>query len=294
MKKEWINVRCEYLRARMSPCVLCPRACGTLRIDDNSGFCGLDDKLKIFCTNLHFGEEPPISGTRGSGAVFFSGCNLKCVFCQNFAFSQRGSGENMTPEMLAERMLELEKRGAHNINWVTPTPQLAQAVEALRIARAAGLSVPLVYNCGGYESVEILKYLAGIVDIYLPDAKYSDSEIAEKYSSAQNYWEMNKRALKEMYRQVGGLALDASGIAKKGLIVRHLVLPNGLSGTREVLRFVAEELSNKVTISLMSQYFPTNLAVDDEKIGRKISEEEYSEAIGWLEELGFENAYVQE
>ena len=279
---------------QLSPCTLCPRNCKTDRDAGIKGFCGLSNELKIFCTNLHFGEEPPISGTKGSGTVFFSGCNLKCIYCQNFAFSQRDSGEIFSTQKLAEEMLELQNRGAHNINWVTPTPQLPFAVEALKIARENGLTIPLVYNCGGYESVEILKLLDGIVDIYLPDAKYFHNETAEEFSFAKNYQEINRAALKEMYRQVGALKTDEDGIATRGMIIRHLVLPNNVSGTREILSFIANELGTDVTISLMHQYFPTHLAVDHPTIGRKITWEEYHAALEWFDEFGFDSAFVQE
>ena len=191
-------------------------------------------------------------------------------------------------------MLELEKRGAHNINWVTPTPQIPFAVEALALARENGLKIPLVYNCGGYESLEVIKMLDGIVDIYLPDAKYSDNKVSEKFSSVKNYPKINRAALKEMYRQVGPLITDASGVAYRGMIIRHLVLPNGLAGTKEFLDFVANEIGTEVTISLMNQYFPTHLAANHPEIGRKITEDEYAEAVNLLKEYGFESAFIQE
>ena len=284
----------DTLHERLSPCILCPRNCKTDRMAGINGFCCLSNELKIFCANLHFGEEPPISGTRGSGTVFFSGCNLKCIFCQNFAFSQLNNGEIMTPETLADKMLELQKRGAHNINWVTPTPQLPFAIDALKIARENGLTIPLVYNCGGYESVEILQLLDGIVDIYLPDAKYSQNNVAEKLSHAKNYPEINRNALKEMYRQIGALKTDENGIATRGMIIRHLVLPNNLSGTREILSFIANELGIDVTISLMHQYFPAHLAINHPEIGRKITWEEYQIALEWFDEFGFDSAFIQE
>ncbi len=282
------------LRALQSPCRLCPRNCDSLRAAGKHGVCGLTDELRVFCCTLHQGEEPPISGTRGSGTVFFTGCNLRCVFCQNYAFSQSMQGEVITPAELAARMLQLQTRGAHNINWVTPTPQLPQAVEALAIARAQGLTIPLVYNCSGYESLAVLRLLDGIVDIYLPDAKYADAAPARLYSSAPDYPEINQSALKEMLRQVGQLQLDAHQIATRGLLIRHLILPDNLAGTSAVLRFIADELGRDTAVSLMRQYFPAHRARNFPALARGITWEEYEAALECFDALGLNTAYIQE
>jgi len=289
-----LHERAAQLHALLSPCRLCPRQCGSLRGAGARGFCQLGPGLRVFCTNLHHGEEPPLSGTRGSGTVFFSGCNLRCVFCQNFSFSQYGNGEDLTPKELAARMLELQQRGAHNINWVTPSAHAAPAVEALALARDAGLSIPLVYNCSGYESVEVLQVLDGVVDIYLPDAKYAACEPAERFSGAPDYPAINRQAIREMWRQAGPLQLDEHGVAQRGLLVRHLVLPHDLAGTREVLRMLHDECGSEVGISLMHQYFPAHRARQFPEIARRITWEEYEAALQALDEYAFTTVYIQE
>lgn len=289
-----LHERAARLHELLSPCRLCPRACGVLRADSARGFCQLGPGLRVFCTNLHHGEEPPLSGTIGSGTVFFTGCHLRCVFCQNFAFSQLGNGEDLTPAQLAARMLELQRRGAHNINWVTATAQIAPAVEALALAREQGLSIPLVYNCSGYESVEVLQVLDGVVDVYLPDAKYAAREPAARFSGAPDYPDINRLAIREMWRQVGPLQLDEHGIAQRGLLVRHLVLPHNLAGTREVLQMLYEECGTDVAISLMHQYFPAHRAPQYAEIARRITWEEYEAALDVFDEFGFTTAYIQE
>lgn len=289
-----LHARARRLHALLSPCRLCPRACGARRCGGEQGFCQLGAGLRVFCTNLHHGEEPPLSGSRGSGTVFFSGCNLRCVFCQNFSFSQFGNGAELTPDALAARMLDLQRRGAHNINWVTPSAQIAAAVEALAIARVGGLSLPLVYNCSGYESVEVLRLLDGVVDIYLPDAKYAAGEPAARFSSAPDYPVINRAAIREMWRQAGPLQLDAHGIAQRGLLVRHLVLPHNLAGTRGVLHMLYDECGTDVTISLMHQYFPAHHAQHIPEIARRITWEEYEAALQAFDDFSFTTAYIQD
>ena len=289
-----LQARATQLAALLSPCRLCPRQCGARRLAGEHGCCELGADLRVFCTNLHQGEEPPLSGTRGSGTVFFSGCNLRCVFCQNFAFSQYGNGDTLTPAELAARMLALQRRGAHNINWVTPTPHLARAVEALVLARGGGLAIPLVYNCSGYESLQVLRLLDGVVDIYLPDAKYAAHEPAARFSHAPDYPEINRAALREMHRQVGTLQLDAQGIATRGLLVRHLILPNGLAGTRAVLHMLREECGPDVAISMMRQYFPAHRAPQHAELDRGITWDEYEAALQAFDECGFSTAFIQE
>ena len=294
MSPTTISERASELRRLLSPCRLCPRACNAKRATGAPGFCRLTHELKVFCANLHPGEEPPISGNAGSGTIFFSGCNLRCAFCQNFPFSQLMNGEIMTPKILAAQMLKLQQRGAHNINWVTPSPQLPLALEALAIARADGLSIPLVYNCSGYEALDVLRLLDGIVDIYLPDAKYADAAAAQRLSAAPDYPAVTQAALREMFRQVGPLQMDAHGVATRGLIIRHLVLPERLAGTRAVLHFIAEELSRAVYVSLMAQYFPAHRAREFPEIARPVTEDEYHEALAWLDECGLHNGFIQE
>ncbi len=286
--------RIEVLYRRMEKCNICPRNCGINRYVTNKGLCRMGVKLKIASANLHFGEEPPISGYRGSGTIFFSGCPLRCKFCQNYPISQLLNGNYITEEELAERMLELQERGAHNINLVTPTHFVPQIIKATYIAKKMGLRIPLAYNTSGYESVETLRYLEGIVDIYMPDIKYSDNYWARKLSAAPNYWDVVRPAIKEMYRQVGGLKLDERGIAYRGVLIRHLVLPEGVAGTEKVFKFIAEEVGRDVYISLMSQYFPAYRAFDDPVVNRRITRREYEEAVKLLEKYGLENGYIQE
>jgi len=243
--------------------------------------------------NNHLGEEPPISGKKGSGAIFFSGCTGKCIFCQNYPISQLGTGVEMTAERLADIMLELQGRGCHNINFVTPTHFSPSIVKAVGSAAARGLRIPIVYNTSGYERVETLRLLDGIVDIYLPDVKYSDNSVAARLSGFTGYVEYNRTALKEMYRQVGKLK-TRRGCAIRGMIIRHLILPGGLSGTPEAIRFIAEEISREVHISLMDQYFPAYHAAHHETISRRISEEEYQEALEAFDTYGLHNGWIQD
>ena len=292
--REEFERRIRILYERMERCDICPRNCGINRYTSTKGLCRMSATLKIASINLHFGEEPPISGKRGSGTIFFSGCPLRCKFCQNYPISQLLNGNYMTEEELAERMVELQERGAHNINLVTPSHFVPQIVKATYIAREMGLKIPLAYNTSGYDSVETLKLLEGIVDIYMPDIKYSDNYWARKLSSAPNYWDVVRPAVKEMYRQVGPLRMDEEGIAYRGVLIRHLVLPQNASGTEEVFRFIAEEVGKDVYISLMSQYFPTYKAIGDPVVGRRITYEEYHRAIELLHKYGLENGYIQE
>jgi putative pyruvate formate lyase activating enzyme len=286
--------RAETLEAKLSACALCPRACGVDRNKGKLGFCGIDSHLKIAAINLHHWEEPPISGTRGSGTIFFSGCTLKCVFCQNYPISQLGVGQTMSTEDLASGMLRLQKRGAHNINLVTSTHQMAAVARALLLAVPRGLHIPLVYNSSGYESLETLRLLDGIIDIYLPDIKYSESKTSQKYSGAGDYVEINRQALLEMWRQVGRIRTDANGIAYRGMIVRHMVLPEDLSGTRDSLSYLARRIGPEIWISLMNQYFPAYKGHELPPLDRKVSEGEYEAAFQALTEFGLLNGFVQD
>lgn len=285
----------EKLYALMSPCRLCPHECGALRFEGEKGKCRAAGRgAMVSSYNLHFGEEPPVSGTMGSGTIFFTNCNLRCAFCQNYPISQLGNGKPAGPDELAAMMLELQQNGAQNINFVTPTHVLPVAADAVLRARKSGLTLPIVYNCGGYESVEALKLLEGIIDVYLPDAKYSDDKNAVKYSGAPGYWEADKAALKEMYRQAGNLRTDKDGAAIKGMIIRHLVLPNGISGSEKVLRFIAEELSPEMRVSIMAQYHPANRSGKYPELSRKVSAKEYGKVVDLAEELGLVNSWIQE
>ena len=285
--------RAEMLEERLGRCDLCPRACGADRKNGKTGFCKLDSRLKVAAVNLHHWEEPPISGTSGSGTIFFSGCTMACIFCQNYPISQYGVGEKMSVEELASEMLGLRKKGAHNINLVTPTHQIAGVVRALVLAAQEGLDIPIVYNTSGYESLDTLAILDGIIDIYLPDIKYSDSDVAKKYSGVDDYARHNRAALVEMWRQVGPLRTDSRGIALKGMIVRHLVLPQDLSGTAECLSFLAEKISPEVWISLMNQYFPAYKGQSYPPFDRRLSEEEYEAAFQKMTDLGLLNGFAQ-
>jgi putative pyruvate formate lyase activating enzyme len=279
---------------RLAACDLCPHNCGVNRIKDERGVCWAGLKPRIASANVHRGEEPPISGINGSGTVFLSGCSLKCMFCQNFPISQLGNGEEITNGELAARMLRLQRQGVHNINFVTPTHYLPQILAALWLAIPAGFSLPIVWNSSGYEKLDALQLLAGVVDIYLPDMKYCDERYAVEFSAAPGYRDFNRPAVIEMLRQVGHLQLDGDGIAQHGLIIRHLVLPAGIAGSRETLAWIAEYLGTGTHIALMNQYFPAHLAVSSEELGRKISDAEYDEAVAVLEEFGLDNGWVQE
>lgn len=243
---------------------------------------------------MHFFEEPCISGTNGSGAVFFTGCNMNCLFCQNYEISQIGKGRIVTKEQLAEEFLKLQKRGAHNINLVTGAIYVPQIVESLKLAKANGLKIPIVYNSSGYELVQILQKLAGQVDVYLPDLKYAYDELAKDLSGIQNYFEVATKAIKEMERQVGNPKFDENGMIQKGLIIRHLVLPNHLQNTKQVLKWIHKNMDSQVYVSVMAQYFPEYKACEREDINRKLTKGEYEEVMNFAQKLGIENGYFQE
>lgn len=280
------------LKKKLSPCELCPFRCGAERARGRLGRCRSGYLPKIASATLHSGEEPPISGERGSGTIFFSGCPLRCAFCQNYPISQYCNGNEISEEELAGEMLELQVKGAHNINLVTPTHFVPQIVSAIRIAADRGLRMPIVYNSGGYEDVEVLKLLEGIVDIYLPDMKYGDDENALKYSGVPHYTAVNRAAIREMFRQVGEPVFGEDGIMIRGLVIRHLVLPYGLSSTERVLEFIAS-LSRGIGISLMGQYFPAHRALSIPELMRKITPREYETALELLDRYGLENGWFQ-
>jgi len=279
----------------LAHCELCPHRCGVDRLAGVLGKCRSGALPKVASWNLHPWEEPPISGSRGSGTIFFSGCTGRCRFCQNYPISQMGVGQEVSLERLAEMMLRLQRRGAHNINFVTPTHFSAALVAALPLAIEQGLCIPLLYNCSGFESVETLRLLEGIIDIWLPDSKYANDEVASRWSGFPDYVAHNRRALAEMFRQVGEqLVLDDDGLAWRGMVIRHLVLPGGLAGTESVMRWIARNLSRNVHVSLMAQYFPAYKCVGEQVLGCKITEDEYKEAIAVLEAEGLGHGWVQE
>lgn len=289
-KREFLS-KINYLYDIAENCSLCPRKCGAKRLKGEQGLCGAKDRLVIASYNLHHGEEPPISGTYGSGAIFFSGCSLKCKFCQNYPISRFCAGKSYTSYELSRAMLKLQKNCAHNINLVTSTHFMPYVVEGAYFAKEDGLNIPIIYNSSGYESEELLNALSGIIDIYLPDIKYCDNSLALQFSGVSDYVEVNRKALKIMHDQVQELQVDLNGIAVKGMLIRHLVLPEMLSGYRQSFQFIAENISKNVQVSLMSQYFPAYKAFNDKRANRKITYEEYMDAIESLEEAGLTGYY---
>lgn len=275
-------------------CMLCPHKCGINRIDGNKGRCKCDDKLKIALASLHMFEEPCISGTNGSGTVFFSNCNLNCVYCQNYEISQLGKGKEISIEHLAEIFLNQQEKKAHNINLVTPTMYVYQIIEAIKFAKSKGLNIPIIYNSNGYENIETIKLLDGYIDVYLPDLKYYSNEMSKKYSKVDNYFETATRAIKEMYSQVGKAKFDENGLIKRGVIIRHLVLPNHIQNSKNILKWISENMPSDVYVSVMSQYFPTYKAKNDDLISRKLTKKEYKEVFNYLYSLNLENGYIQE
>ncbi len=288
LSRSELQSRFEELREKLKDCDLCPLECGVNRLAGEKGRCNSGEELLVSSVSPHHGEEQPLVGRYGSGTVFLSNCNLGCVYCQNYELSQLGSGRKMNPAEVAERTLELQTRGCHNVNWVSPTHFVPHLVEGLIEARDRGLEVPIVYNTGGYESLETLQLLDGIVDIYMPDMKYSSDKLGREYSGVPDYWEVNKKAVKEMHRQVGDLQVDASGIAQRGLLIRHLVLPEGISGTEEVLRFIAEELSRNSYVNVMGQYRPCWKASEYDELGRPVTGREMEKAMNLARELGLD------
>lgn len=278
----------------LKKCILCPFECKVNREEENLGKCKAGKDVKIGLYSLHFDEEPCISGKNGSGTVFFSNCNLKCIFCQNYEISSKEYGEIITVERLAEIFLELQNKNANNINLVTPTPYVYQIIEAIKIAKKNGLKIPILYNTSGYEKIETLKLLDGYIDIYLPDFKYANNDLAKRLSKANNYFEITTEAIKEMYRQVGAPKLDKNGIIKKGLIIRHLILPNHVDNTKKVLKWINDNIDKNVFVSIMSQYFPCFEAKESIDINRKINENEYKEIEHFLYSLDIENGYIQD
>lgn len=287
-----LKLRSEALRELMRECVLCPRECKAKRLERKYGVCRTTEQVIVSSALAHFGEEEPLVGRNGSGTIFFSSCNLKCLFCQNYDISQLRNGFVVTPIQLAGIMLQLQHAGCHNINLVTPTHVIPQIVEALLSAMKRGLHLPLVYNCGGYESVQTIKLLDGIVYIYMPDIKYSDNETARKYSGTKDYWDKVRPAVKEMRRQVGDLQTDVHDIAVRGLLIRHLVLPNRLAGSETVLKFIATELSRNSYVNIMNQYRPAFRAWKMPEVNRPITEIEFEVVLSYARELGLHRGFA--
>jgi putative pyruvate formate lyase activating enzyme len=271
----------------LEDCDLCPRYCHVNRRQTIEGaVCRTGERACVHGFGAHHGEEDCLRGWNGSGTIFFSWCNLRCVFCQNWQISQKGEGDEVTPEELAAIMLRLQAQGCHNINFVSPSHVVAQLIAAVDIAAGRGLRLPLVYNTGGYDSMEALALLDGVIDIYLPDLKYGSSATAHRYSHVRDYVETNRMALKEMHRQVGDLTTDENGLALRGLLVRHLVLPDGLAGTRQALAFLAEEVSANTHVNIMDQYHPCYRAGDYPELSRRVTAEEYEAALGAARSCG--------
>lgn len=279
---------------KLNNCNLCPHNCGINRLEGKIGRCKCNAKVKIALASLHYCEEPCISGKNGSGTVFFSNCNLQCKYCQNYEISQEGIGKEISIEELADIFIRQQEKGANNINLVTPTSYVYHIIEALDIAKKNGLSIPIIYNTNGYENVETIKMLKGYIDIYLPDLKYYSNELAKKYSGIDNYFEVATTAIKKMYEQVGKAYFSEDGLIKKGIIIRHLVLPNHILNTKHILKWIKENMSNDIYVSVMAQYFPTYRAKEDKLINRKLNKKEYKEIEKYLYSLDLENGYIQE
>jgi putative pyruvate formate lyase activating enzyme len=294
MRVKDIKERVEKAHALLEECTVCPRECGVNRLKGEIGFCGIGRRPKVASFNPHTGEEPPISGAKGSGTIFFSGCNLRCRYCQNFPISQMRNGEEIGAEKLAGMMVNLQSKGAHNINFVTPSHVVPHILEALPLAWERGLDLPLVYNTSGYDAIASLQLLEGIINVYLPDMRYSDDRTAARLSSVEDYVEVNRKAIIEMYRQVGNLEVEEQGLAKKGLIIRHLILPDNLAGSEPTFRFIREEISDQVRVSLMGQYFPSFRASECVSIDRKITPEEYESALKSFFDSGLSRGWIQE
>ncbi len=284
-----LEERSERLYELLSPCELCPRKCGVDRLNGELGFCGAGAELLVSSAHPHFGEEAPLVGDFGSGTIFLAGCNLRCIFCQNYDISHQVFGQVTSIKELAVDMLRLQRIGCHNINFVTPTHVTPQLVEGIREAIHGGLKIPIVYNCGGYEKVETLKLLTGIIDIYMPDMKYGRSVEAEKFSNAKNYPEICFRAVAEMHNQVGDLLLDENSIAYRGLLVRHLIMPGDIAGSDEVFKFISEKISKDTYINIMDQYRPEYNAWKFKELSRKPTNDEYLQAVELAKKYGLEH-----
>ena len=275
-------------------CDICPHRCKVNREEGQVGRCKSKDTIKIAKVSIHEFEEPCISGKRGSGTVFFSNCNMNCVFCQNYEISQEGKGKEITVQELAKIFIEQQEKNVENINLVTPTSYAPQIIEAIKNARGEGLNIPIVYNTNGYENVETIKRLKGYIDIYLPDLKYAEDELAKKYSKVDNYFEIATKAIQEMYKQVGKAQFDERGIMKRGVIIRHLVLPGHILNSKKVLKWIEQNMPSDIYVSIMAQYFPTYKAKEIEGINRRLTKSEYKRIENYLFSLNLRNGYIQE
>lgn len=281
-----LDSRIEALEQILKSCTLCPRQCQINRQNGETGYCRAEIDMSVSSVFPHHGEEPPLVGRHGSGTIFLTHCNLRCVFCQNYEISHLGRGERVTTEQAARYMVKLQEIGCHNINFVTPTHYVPQILAALPLAIEDGLRVPLVYNCGGYESQEVIRLLDGVIDIYMPDIKFFSSEAARRFCNAPDYPDVVRSVLKEMHRQVGDLKMDSHGIAERGLLIRHLVMPHGLAGIEDVMGFIARELSPHSYVNIMAQYRPVFQAVEFPELNRPVTMEEFHEALGIARQYG--------
>lgn len=277
----------------LKKCEICPHRCKVDRMKGFVGRCNSKDTVKLALISTHDFEEPCISGKNGSGTIFFSNCNMNCVFCQNYEISQQGLGKEITIQRLAEIFLEQQERNVENINLVTPTSYTYQIIEAIKIARKNGLSIPIVYNTNGYENIENIKMLEGYIDIYLPDLKYAEDDLGRKFSNVENYFEIATEAIKEMRKQINKNEFDSNGMMKRGIIIRHLILPNNISNSKKVLKWINDNM-NDVYVSIMAQYFPTYKAKENNCLNRKVTYEEYSKIEEYLYGLDLNNGYIQE
>lgn len=288
------NIRGNKMLEELKSCEVCPFKCRVNRLEGKVGRCGCNDKIKLAMYSLHYYEEPCISGKEGSGTVFFSNCNLNCMFCQNYKISQEGKGKYITINELADIFIKQQENGANNINLVTPTMYAFQIIEAIKVAKKKELKIPIVYNTNGYENVETIKALKGYVDIYLPDLKYFNDDLALKYSKAPCYFETASKAILEMINQVGVPEFDENGLMKKGVLIRHLVLPGHLQNSKNILKWLKENVAGKAYVSVMAQYFPTYKAKEDKYLNRKLSAKEYKEIENYMYLLNIENGYMQD
>lgn len=278
----------------LNNCTLCPHNCKVNRQNGEIGRCKCNDKIKIALASLHMFEEPCISGTNGSGTIFFSNCNLNCIYCQNYEISQMGKGKEISINELSDIFLKQQNNKAHNINLVTPTMYVPQIIEAIKTAKRNGLNIPIIYNSNGYEKIETLKMLKGYIDVYLPDLKYYSNNLSKKYSNINNYFDISTEAIKEMYNQVGTATFDENGIIQKGVIIRHLVLPNHILNTKNILKWIKDNMPSDIYVSIMAQYFPTYKAKQNNLINRKLNKKEYKEVLNYLYSLDIKNGYIQD
>ena len=287
-----LQERLEELESLLNPCTLCPRQCKANRLVGDLGYCKAPYDLSISSASPHFGEEAPLVGHNGSGTIFLTHCNLKCIFCQNYDISIYGEGTRYTYGKLAALMIDLQDRGCHNINLVTPTHYIPQIIKALPLAIENGLSIPLVYNTSGYDSPGTIRLLDGIIDIYMPDIKFLDSGLSQRFCKAADYPEVVRKAVVEMQRQVGDLVVDEHGIARKGLIIRHLVMPSCGEDTKRIMEFIRDEVSQNALVNIMAQYHPCHRAGEFEEIANRISLKEHAEAIGYARSIGLSRAFI--